>query len=137
MKMVEKDSLLNAEEHFNKPHEGLFITEESEKSYRIAEKLLASKATKAINTICNDYFSPKRYALYAIASEILLEKNEFNKLGHEWHCKADEFYSLSHQPNYWLFLEMLKREIDFWQESARNRISPPAILKLTPSFNTV
>ena len=137
MKLVEEDSLLNAEEHFNKTRDGLFMTEESEKSYRIAEKLLVSKATRAIDTICNDYYSPKRYALFVIASEILLDKNEFNELGHEWHCKSNEFYTLSHQPNYWLFLEMLKREIDFWQESARNRISPPAVHKLTPSINSI
>lgn len=138
MKMLADDPLLNAEEHFNRPqYISDVFTDLGMKFPNWQNNADILRATTAINTICSDHYSPKRYALFAIATEILFGKNEFSELAHEWHCNSNEWYSLSHQPNYFLFLSILNREIAFWQDIGRNRISPPLVLKLNPSFNSI
>lgn len=133
MKMLGDDSLLNAEEHFHKPKVKIPAFSSMVPKYVNNNSIEIIKVNSAINAICSIPNSPQRNALFVIASQILSNSIEDNPLAFEWHCKTDDTQSLSNKNNFALFIKILEREIDFWQDFQKSRSNPPPKIKLQPS----
>jgi hypothetical protein len=133
MQLLNDDPLQNAEEHFKKPKvKSSVFFDDIPSSYMRKNDLEKMKVDLAISTICSDPHSAKRSALFVIASVLLSDSMDSNDLGFEWHSRTDEMQSLTDRNNYAVFVEILQREVDFWQDSTKSRNNPPPKVKLNP-----
>lgn len=138
MKLLEDDPLLNAEEHFNKPQLKIpALCDMSHSSYMNKSNAEIKKVDAAISSICCEPNSAMRNALYVIAAQILSDSIENNPLADTWHRGTDEMQSLSNRDNYALFVKMLEREIEFWQDSVRSRGKTPPKLQHQPASKSM
>jgi hypothetical protein len=134
MQLLKDDPLLNAEEHFKKPKVKSSAFDGMSSSWYIHNNNLEIiKVESAITAICCDPHAAQRSALFAIAAVILSDAIDNNYLGFEWHSRTDEMQSLTNKHNFAIFVEILQRESNFWQEGNKTKNNPPPKAKLHPS----
>lgn len=130
-----QNSLLTAEENFKRPKSSDFTGMGWVNNQVDREIIERKKLESAISAAgCNTHIA-MRNAAFMIASRILTNasgsSDEFGaKLAYEWHCHTTETQLLSDPENFALLVQILKRELEFWQHGVKARAKVP--LKLKP-----